>query len=820
MLEVSEKEPDFPSGAAMAGELLADRLARGPVPPDAALRYAIEIGSVLNRAHARGRIHGAVSPCSILIANDAAVLVKPPAEPDERAARYRSPEQVRGQPAGERSDIFAFGAVLYEMLAGEPAFGGTGEDLDRAILEEAPAALMAKAAIPAAMEGVIASCLEKDPGRRRQRVLNAVTELKLSARSLPAAEVLRARRIRPLFLPSEAAPPVVPARAAHAAARPDYVVVAPPRDGSGRRLTILALALLFVGTGLAAGVFLLSRRPAPRPIHFTVPPPENTSYPGAPSVSPDGRLLTFSALGPNGARMLWLRPLDADTAGPIPGTEGAFEPFWSPDSQSIGFFANRALKKVKIPDGPVQTLCNAGMAAGGGSWNRDGVILFAPGIAGALFRVPSGGGAPQPVSKLAESERAHLWPQFLPDGAHFIYFALTNLDATTGVYAGALDGSTVQRIIGSQTNAVYSEGDSDARNGYLIFLRDRALSAQRFNTARLALEGNPSDLAQNVNGVMSMSLTPVSVSNNSVLVYQSLGDPTRQLLWMDRSGKQLAAVDKPGEWAPPRISPDGRRAVAPWIPPGQNKANLWLLDEAGVSSRFTDAPVHQGSPVWSPDGSRVVFFENRNNQYDLVAKGSEPGARTETLYSNSLPKYPTDWSRSGRYILFGVVSPGTRADIWTFSMTDRRATPILTTVYAEAYGSISPDEKWLAYQTDESGAPEVYVQPFDPATSITQRRWQISSSGGSLPRWRADGEELFYMAPDGGLMAVPTSSDGNDFQCGKPQMLFQTRPLPKAPWNVYDVSPDGQRFLVNVPLEWSISAPIRVVVNWNDKLKS
>jgi Tol biopolymer transport system component len=693
--------------------------------------------------------------------------------------------------------------------------------LERAILHQAPAAVGAKAPIPAAMEGVIAGCLEKDPSRRRQRILNALTELKLVAYTLASAALVRTRGPAPRHALRGPVQRPVEARFAQAAGRPDYVLLAPAaRFHLPQRLLSIGLVLVAVTTGLAAGAFLLSRRPAAQPMRFIVAPPENTSYPGAPSVSPDGRFLTFSALGPTGGRMLWLRPLDADSANPIPGTEGAFEPFWSADSQSIGFFADQSMKKVKIPKGPVQTLCKTNAATGGGSWNRQGAILFAPGIAGKLYRVSAEGGTPQSESTLGDGEHAHLWPQFLPDGSHFIVFVLTDIEATSGIYAGELGSPKLIRIVSSATSAVFAPDKGDSKDGYLIFLRERALVAQRFNSAKLSTQGDPVELAQNLNGLLSMSLAPVSVSTNGVLVYQSLGDASRQLLWLDRAGKQLAAVDTPGDWGPPRISPDGSRAIAPRVAAGQSKASLWLVDGAGNTTMFDTEPTHEGSPVWSPDGARVAFFANREGNFDLFEKGIAPGAKTEPLLSSPLPKYPTDWSHDGRHLLFGEISSGTRSDIWTYSFAERRASPILATVYAESSGAISPDGKWLAYQSDETGNNEVYVQPFDPTTSSTQPRWLVSVDGGSLPRWRGDGGEIFYMAPTGAMMAVAAHPAGSEFLYDKPQLLFQTRTLPKNPWNLFDVSSDGQKFLVNVPLEWSSTAPIKVVVNWNDKLRN
>jgi Tol biopolymer transport system component len=817
-------ETDFLGRTAVEGELLSERLAGGPLPPALALRHGLEIGAILIRAHHRGAVHGALSPHSVMLTADGARVLQPPGEADPRDAPYRSPEQVRGEPADARSDVFAFGALLYEMIAGRRAFEGQGPELDRAILEGAPAALLAREAIPAAMEGVIAGCLEKDRSRRRQRIQNAVIELKLAARSLPAVSESKAFHAQRAALQPvsperwEPVSVVLPPRLAPPAGAPDEPLRFSPPPRRRRWLIGAGLVLAAAAVGVLAAELLLGRREPAFHVKFTVTPPANVSYPSAPSLSPDGRYLTYSAVRPDGARMLFLRPLDSENADPIAGTEGGSEPFWSPDSQWIAFFARGSLQKIRIPNGVPQTVCQAEATSAGGSWNREGTILFAPGISGGLFRVPANGGTPQSVGRLDadNTELAHLWPQFLPDGNHFLFFVLTEMQSATGVYAAALDGSRPERILTSSTNAVYAPGEGKGR---LLFLREDTLVAQRFDPAKLSLAGEAVDVAQQVSGARSLSLAPVSASDNGVLVYQSLGDATRQLLWMDRSGKQIAEVRLNGEWGPVRVSPDGKRAVAGRRAPGQTQADLWLIDSQGNTEQLTDTPSHEASPVWSPDGSRIAFSNNPSGSDDLFVRPASPGGKADLLFSSSFLKYPTDWTRDGRYILFGTIAAGTKSDVWAYSLAERRARPILDTVSAEGYGAVSPDGKWLAYQSDESGTNQIYVQPFDPSSSDTKRRWQVSSAGGYVPRWRGDGGEIFYMAKDGALMAVPTEAGGTEFQAGQPHVLFQTRPLPLTPYNLFDATPDGQAFLVNLPMEWSSSAPIKVVMNWASKLR-
>jgi Tol biopolymer transport system component len=693
--------------------------------------------------------------------------------------------------------------------------------MNYAILEQPPALLRAKSPIHAAMEGAIAGCLEKDPSCRRQRIQNAVIELKLAGRSLQRMAEVRNQQPRG---PAGTGAAAAPAGDLKVSRRPVYVIPEPPvpTDALRRRFWAIGAALAAVAVLSIAAVLYWHQRPAAPVLRFAVPPPEHTSYPGTPSVSPDGRFLTFSALGPEGKRMLWLRPLDALHANVIPGTEGGFAPFWSPDSNHIAFFADGSLKKVPIGGGPAEIVCRAEAMPGGGAWSHDGVILFAPSLGDGLYRVAENGGKPQLVLKLdpSKSERSYLWPQFLPDDKHFIFFVRTDLAETTGVYAGRLDPPEYHRLFNSETNAVYSgaAGGDSSKSGYLLFIRDRHLMEQPFKISNLALAGDPFTLADDIGAVRSMALAPISVSGNGILVYQSVGKPTKQMVWLDRSGKQVGQVAEPGDYGPPRISPDGKRAaVAKFRPDGVN-ADLWILDTAGNATQFTSTPNHEGSPVWSPDGSKIAFFSNAEGVYDIYVKPASGEGRAELFYKSTSPKYPTDWSRDGRYIFFGVITPNTGSDVWAITTADRKATPILDTIYSEGYAALSPDGKWLAFQSDESGRTEVYVQTFEDTTSGTKKRWLVSSGGGGLPRWRADGAEMFYITAGGRMMAVALHPVGGEFQFEPAHMLFQTRPIPDT-WNQYDVSPDGQRFLLNLPLEWSSAAPITVVTNWTEKLK-
>ena len=845
---------DFLSNESLIGELLSERLARGPLTAGEALRLAIELGVSLQKVHTNGKVHGQLSPFCILLIEGGIRILKHAASPEDSAA-YRAPEQLRGEDPDVRSDVFAYGAVVYEIVTGRRAFPGTGSELAQRILKQSPEPLGVHSSGYGTLEKVVAGCLDKDPARRRQRVQNAVIELKLGgaqprptdvatrrpppagAMSQPATEVVlpplasQATPITAQTKPNGATPQ--PAKTFHLP-RPSINIPRPAMtayaaqakavygNAFNRRFGLVGAGVLALAATSVAAVIYLQQKPAPAVLKFSVSQPEHTSYPGMPSVSPDGRYLTFSAVGPEGKRMLWLRPLDALHATVIQGSEGASAPFWSPDSQMIAFFGGKKLQKVRISGGAPETVCPAEAAPGGGAWNKDGTILFSPSLSDGFYRVPATGGKPQQVFKLDEtkSERADLWPQFLPDGKHFVFYQQTDMAETSGVYVGSLDPPEYHRLFASQTNAVYSAADPNApKNGYLLYINERNLSAQQFNTSRLETDGDPMTLATDIGAVRSLALAPISVSATGVLVYQGVGQPTRQMVWMDRGGKQIAMTGEPGEWGPPRISPDGNRAAAAKLGPDGKSAHIWLLDVSGAAEQISpDSAPHEGSPVWSPDGSRLAYFSKQGEVYDIYSRSPLPGSKSELLLRTDETKYPTDWSHDGKYLLFGLTGKGTRLDVWGLSVGDRRTAPILDTVYAEGFGAISPDGKWLAYQSDQTGRNEIYVQQFDGLSNGTKRRWMVSKSGG-LPRWRSDSNELFYMSPDGRMMnvALRMGADGG-IEAGPPQSLFQTRPVPKT-WNLYDVSPDGQHFLLNLPLEWTSAAPITVITNWTEKLK-
>jgi len=835
--DVGASDLEFLSNEPVEGQRLSARLEEGVLPPEESLRIALEVGAALHRAHARGQVHGRISPAAVLLTPEGVRVLRPQSVNPERSEPYRAPEQVRGSQADWRSDIFSYGALLYELVSGRHPFPGSGQEMDEAIVRRPAAALNAKTPLQAAMEGVIAGCMQKDPAARRQRIQNAVIELKMAG---PAAA--RAGR---LALVPVSGPPQAPAADSGTApavavpADPIRPVFRPPPGRTGpRRLAMALLAIVaVVSVGAAAAMFFVRQHATTQVLSFRLPPPQPAGYCGTPAISPDGRYVACVAPGADGQPLVWLHAFDEIKAGllwvSIEGSDGASAPFWSPDSRFLGFFAKGLLMRMTVgnagPRAKPAALCETEGNGGGATWSDDGVILFAPGQESGLSRIPASGGKPQPVLKLnpQKSEMAFLWPQFLPDRKHFIFYVQTNLPETSGIAVGTLDPPSYRFLLQSDSNAVYSAtaGDRLSKNGYLLFIQDRNLMGQEFNPVKLEALGQAIHLADNVGLVSSLALAPISVSSNAMLAYQRVDEPTRQLVWMDRGGKPIRTVGDAGKWGPPRISPDGHRVVAGKMGADGHNSDLWLLEEDGTQSLFLATPgVSEGMPVWSPDGSRIAYWSNQRGVYDIYCKPVKWNGKEELLFQSSLAKYPTDWTRDGKYILFGALGEGTGSDVWALSLPSKQAGPLIQTIHAEGYASVSPDGRWLAYQSDETGANEIYVQPFEPGSSETKRRVQLSNDGGGIPRWAADGTELFYMTGSGHMMAVAVHPSDGDLAFDSPKTLFHIRPM--RPFsNLYDASPDGQRFLINAPLERSTpsngnnTSDILITTNWTEKLR-
>ncbi|MDQ3686741.1 MAG: protein kinase [Acidobacteriota bacterium] len=798
----------------LEGEELRAELDHGALLQRKAIDYARQIADGLAAAHARGIVHRDLKPENLFVTTDGRVKILDfglaklrPSQPggvntDAPTQKkmtdpgtvmgtvgYMAPEQVRGHEADHRADIFAFGVILYEMLSGKRTFSGESAiEVMNAILKDEPPELSeTNAKISPALDRIVRRCLEKKPERRFQ-----------SASDLGFA-------LEALSTPS--------------GSRLETVVALPAmteRRGWRDRIAWI-VAGVAVLTALALGAVHFNRPPMEaRAVRLAFAPPANLAFDNgfydSVVISPDGEKLAFTGRSADGKRQLWVRPLAASEAQLLPDTEDALNPFWSPDSRSLGFGARGKLKRIELAGGRPQTLCDA-IGIVSGTWSRAGVILFSgrSGSQGSeLFQLPATGGEPQPVTSLAPQEILHLYPRFLPDGRHFLYRTVA-IDRKPRVFIGSLDSKEVKPLLTDAAPALY------APPGWLLFVRDGALVAQRFDADRLELQGEafivtPPTNTHNVFGI------PFSVSDDGVLIWQ--GDRLReyQLVWFDRAGKESGTIGplrKVRFGHAPRLAPDGKRVVNDGRNLPSNENDIWVIDlERNLPVRLTFQEGITQLPIWSPDGRHVLFSAARTSGSGLYQKAANGTGSEELLLEGAYD--PIDWSADGRFILYHPASSTTRRDVWVFPVTgSRQPYALLDTEFDVCHAQLSPDGRWLAYTSDESGSYEIYVQPFTAEGKLGVDKKRISTNGGSQPRWRRDGQELFYVAADGQMMAVKAS--GATFAA--PAALFKTRMLTGLLQSgiEYDVTADGERFLIGTQV--GEAAPVSVILNWTAEAK-
>jgi Tol biopolymer transport system component len=596
-----------------------------------------------------------------------------------------------------------------------------------------------------------------------------------------------------------------------------------PAPVSARRKTrerlgwIVAAVLLVAGLPLAL-VHFRERPPETRVTQFAISPPSQMSIglgPAAPhaALSPDGRFLALSltSSGSDRKRNLWIRPLDSITPHMLTGTEDAALPFWSPDGRAIGYFAQEKLKTVSLSGGSPQTLADVA-AVTGATWNREGVILFAATAKRGIARIPASGGVAVEltVPDRKRDELFHGFPQFLPDGRHYLFFILCAKQGATGIYVGSLDSEEKKQLVRSEGRGLY------APPGYLLFVRQGTLMAQRFDVEGLRLIGEPARIADGVGYNPLNGRNTMTVSENGILAYRAgtgTGVPVTELAWFDREGKRLGTAAPRGFYLRPDLSPDGQHIVVERVDTREDARDLWMIDESrSTLTRLTfgPKPANQSHAVWSPDGTRVVFASDRDGAYGLYEKLSNGAGVEQLLVRTDMPKFPTDWSADGRFLLYEESSTKGAWDIWVLPLSgDRKPAPLLRSEFYEGQGHFSPDGRWIAYVSDESGRREVYVQAFP----LSGAKWQISTDGGNFPTWRRDGKELFYFTLDQKLMEVEISADST-LRPGKPAPLFEARYF-NIPISPYSPSADGRKFLINTPVdEETNTSPLTVILNW------
>jgi Tol biopolymer transport system component len=777
----------------LEGEPLRNKVQQ-PLPHRRAIGYAIEVADGLAAAHDKGIVHRDLKPENIFITgagfvkildfglakltlgaaaagSGSAATIAADTQPGSvlGTAGYMSPEQVRGDPVDHRSDIFAAGAILYEMVSGRRAFAGASiaETMSAILRDDPPDLTEGTPAVPPALARIIDRCLQKDPASRFQSSRDLAFALEQLSTASGSTATVAAVRQRFVWLPWG----------------------------------------LFAAAALSAIVIsAIALRPRPplapgQAIRFNLPMPGGISITASGNfvaVAPDGRQIALAA-AKDGKPMLWIHTLDAAAPKSLPDTERLGVPFWSPDGRYVGFFSDGKLKKVSADGGPPQTLSTAPeiINGTGATWNQFGVILFSS-IRGPILRVPDAGGRSEPATTLGAGyeEEWHLFPQFLPDGRRFLFYLrnLKNADRS-GIYVQTLDSRDVRRVVSGGSRFAY------VPPGYLVYARDGLLMAQPFDPERAVVTGDPMVTPERVEQIQSTGNVAFSLSSAGTLAYRASGQaaPSR-LRWFDRDGTPLGAIGEPAAYRNPRLSPDGRKIVVE-IVDNSGEQDLWLLDVLkGTSSRFTFNPGRDAAPVWSRDGEKIAWQTAGDTRVKSAA-----GGREEVVYPE--PFIPDDWQNDGAGLL---LHPGQPRQLLLLPLTgeDRQPRVLVEGQTIQTHARLSPDGRWLAFSTNDSGRFEVDVQSYPSGAYRTR----VSVDGGLQPKWRPDGKELFYLTLDGTLMAVPIVL-GDTFQADRPRPLFATGvdTTTGVVWHQYDVSPDGRRFLVDVPL----SAPsLAVVVNW------
>ncbi len=795
------------------GDDLSERIAHGPIPSSEVIPIALQIAGALEAAHEQGIVHRDLKPANIKLrpdgtvkvldfglakaweadAADASLSLSPTMTQHATAAglilgtaAYMSPEQARGQSVDRRADIWAFGVVLWEMLTGRKLFeGDTVSDVLASVLKEAPSLDELPPEAPAFLRRLVGRCLDKDSKTRLRDIGEARIALARPEEDRLPADVLAAK----------------------------------PETGPWRR----RLPWLVVGPAIAAALtlaVLLFGRTAPEPqvIRFETPPPENGRFhlapdnPGPVAVSPDGTMLAYSGRTADGVVQLWVRALDESRARALPGTENAQYPFWSPDSRRIGFFSIGKLRVIEAAGGPPLALCDTGDGKGG-SWGPNGMIVFSPSYNSPIHKVAEAGGESVAVTEFDTERRdnSHRHPRFLPDGNHFLYMARSASGSGEGhaVMVGSLDGSE-NRLLFRAPTAV------EIASGHLLFVRDRTLMARPFDADKIEFTGEPFPIAETVALLPPGTVIGIfSASQNGVLAYQTGdgSDGSYRLTWRNREGNELGVVGEPASYDEVHLIPGGELAAVALEEDNAGTGDVWLVDlRRNLFSRFTFEPGYEYGLTPTPDGRALIFSTERGGGYILVKKDIGGSGEGQTIYESETEMYPNSVSSDGENLFFYRAGKNTNYDIWVLPLSgEADAYPFIETVFIEFGAMISPDGRWLAYASDESGSPEIYVTAFPDRG----RKWQVSTNGGQTARWNPNGREILYHASDGALVSVPVEAREGGLLIGEATPLFNTmvQPFGSLLWAVTD---DGERVLAMETMSEEEAPNLSVVVNWLD----
>ncbi len=798
------------------------------------IKQVIDIGTQiadgLAAAHEHGIVHRDIKPENIMIRKDGIVQIMDfgLAKLQQKAGTsrltkagstigtlgYMSPEQVQGDEVDHRTDIFSLGVVLYELLGGQLPFKGVHETaiLYEIVNVDAPPLSSVRQDIDPELDRIVLECLDKDRDERYQSAKELSKDLKRFKRESGRQRISRTSVVRQAYSPSPTTEDIV--------SRPSGVMQPDlPEPAKARRISFASsrkLPWLIAGVSVlvaaASIVYFTLFRPASdeQVIRSLIAPPGNTKFNtefgGHIAISPNGQIMAFVATDSTGRDHLWVRTLSSLAPLPLPGTEDASQPFWSPDSRHIGFFAGGKLKRIEASGGPALTICEAPQGRGG-SWNKDGIIVFAPSNAAGLSKVAAAGGIPVPITTLDSSRQEvnHRWPWFLPDGEHFLYVDQTSnagQSENDAIYAGSLDSTVHKLVVHAASNMAYAAGR-------LLFLRQENLVAQPFNTGTLELEGEAVPIAEQVVYSPLRSKGIFSVSQNGILLYQSGAEQETHLSWFDRQGRKISDVGDKTSLYVALLSPDGKKMLFDSFDRQSKNTDVWVYDlSRGATTRLTYDQGTDVTPVWSPDGKTIVFSSDRKGHQDLYRKNANGTGTEEVLWESNLNKFATAWSADGKYVSVSVTGdPKTKWDLWIVPMTgDRTPVKFLQTDFSEWVGSFSPDSRWIVYMSNESGRYEVYVRPFQGEGG----KWQISTNGGDSPSWSRDGKKIYFVS-GARFMEVDVSTVGSVFQASAPREVFE---LETGQIDFRDLTADGQRILLNVT-SGQTASPVTLVTHWD-----